>query len=75
MPTREGKLRTDDGLIFETPIPPETAERAVLLPDIGLTLRRLDAAKTKYDPSGTYFETIVELPNWKAEAITELYGF
>jgi hypothetical protein len=75
MPTREGKLRSDSGLVFEVPVPPETAERAVLMPETGLTLRKLDAAKTKYDPTGSYFETIVELPNWKAEGITELYGF
>jgi hypothetical protein len=75
MPTREGKLRSNEDLIFETPIPPKTAERAVLLPDTGLTLRRLGPEETKYDPAGSYFETIVELPNWKAEGITELYGF
>jgi hypothetical protein len=75
MPTREGKLRTDAGLVFEAPVPPETTGKGVLIPDVGLTLRKLDAMKTKYDPTGSYFETIVELPNWKAEGITELYGF
>jgi hypothetical protein len=75
MPTHEGKLRLLDGLGFTAPVIPETVERAVLMPDIGLTLRKLNSTKTKYDPMGSYFETIVELPNWKAEGITELYGF
>jgi hypothetical protein len=73
MPTHEGKLRSDAGLVFETPVPPETVERAMVLVDVGLTLRKLNATKTMYDPTGSYYETIVEL--WKAEGITELYGY
>jgi len=75
MPTRADPITWDAGMEFEVPMPPKTAERAVVLPEVGLTLRRLDAGETRYDPSGRYLETRVALPNWEPGGIESLFGF
>lgn len=75
MPTRLDQLLGDEGMLFEPPILPETAEKAVLLPKFGVTLRKLNDEKTRYDPSGRYYETIVDLANWSANGLTSLFGF
>lgn len=75
MPVRVEDLTSDVGMGFEIPVLPATAEKAVVLPDSGLTLRKLDLDQTKFDASGKYYETIVALPNWVAEGLTELFGF
>jgi len=75
MPVHVDEFRTDEGVTFDTPIFPATASRSVVLSDFGLTLRKLDTDQTKYDPMGKYYETVVTLENWKAEGLTELFGF
>lgn len=75
MPVRVDDLTTPEEMVFESPVIPATAEKSLLLPDIGVTLRKLDLDQTKYDPQGKYYETAVILPNWKGEGITELFGF
>lgn len=75
MPNRFDSLADDFGVEFEAPVPPKKAERAVVLPPLGLTLRKLDSAETRYDPSGRYKETRVSLPNWAPGGIESLFGF
>ncbi|HUU58300.1 MAG TPA: hypothetical protein VMZ50_02050, partial [Phycisphaerae bacterium] len=78
MATRDQLLQSDrniSGLTIPAPVPPKAAERAVVLPDLGLTLRRLNPAETVYDPAGLYLEEIVELPDWRTEDVDALFGF
>jgi hypothetical protein len=75
MASRTDPIADSFGMAFEAPVPPKTARRAVVIPEIGLTLRRLNAAETAYDPAGKYLETRVELPNWKPGGVESLYGF
>lgn len=64
----------EDGLVFEVPLPPKI-ERAIRLTGLGLTLRRLSADEERYDPTGSFFESVVTLPNHAATALKELTGF
>lgn len=75
MPAQLDLLKSDEFMIFEEPTGPATTRRGVLLPGTGLTLRKLDAQETEYDPSGKYKETTVVLPNWSAEGLESLFGF
>ena len=75
MATRTDPIAHDFGMEFEVPVPPKTTGRAVVLPEIGLTLRKLNPGETNYDPSGRYLETRVALPNWKPGGIEALFGF
>lgn len=75
MPSRTDSIAHDFGMDFEVPVPPKTAGRAVVLSEIGLTLRRLNAAETRYDPSGKYLEARIALPNWQPGGIESLFGF
>lgn len=61
-------------LTFDPVVSPQI-ERAVRLCGAGLTLRKLNAAETAYDPTGLYKEGVVTLPNHRAVAMTELTGF
>jgi hypothetical protein len=73
MPVRIEELKNDFEMEFDPPI--GTATRAVLLPDLGLTLRKMDGNEDRYVSDGRYFDTVVQLPNWKAEGLTELFGY
>lgn len=75
MPARTDPIAHDFGMEFEVPVPPKTAGRAVVIPEIGLTLRKLNASETNYDPAGRYLETRVALPNWRPGGIESLFGF
>lgn len=73
MPIRIEDLRNDFEMEFEAPV--GAATRAMLLPEFGLTLRKLDPNEDRYASDGKYYETTVQLPNWKAEGLTSLFGF
>lgn len=76
MPVRIDEMTKDEGMAFEEPLLPSLARKAVLLPDgVGLTLRKLAIDGTRYDPGGKYQETTIQLENWVAEGLTELFGF
>jgi hypothetical protein len=75
MPAQLDLLKADANIIFEDPIAPATATRAVLLPGYGLTLRKLDPEERVYAPDGKYLETIVILQNWLAEGLESLFAF
>lgn len=71
-------LFTDDKLLeFQPPLYPNGATRACIHEDHGAScmLRRMDNAENKYVPGGTYRESWVVLPNWKALGNKGLYGF
>jgi hypothetical protein len=75
MSTHLDQLITDWGMSFEPAILPDLAEKGVLLPPVGLTLRRLDIDKSAYSPDGKYYQTTVVLRNWAAEGLESLFGF
>ncbi len=75
MPVRIDEIDTDQGMVFE-PLPPlATASRAVFLPEVGLTLRKLNDDETNFQPDGRYKQTTVILAPWVAEGLTGLFGF
>ena len=58
--------------------PPLTAggcERVCFQKGEGVQLRRMLDDESKYAPDGTYRESWVKLPNWKAAGLQYLYGF
>lgn len=67
-------FETQDELTFVVPALPKI-ERAVRICGEGITLRRLDPLEEHYDPAGRGFESVVTLPNHKANALKELTGF
>lgn len=76
MPIRIEVLSEPLEMVIENPTPPGAALRAAVLPDEGgVTLVKLDPDKEQYDPSGKYYEAVVQAPNWVAEGLTEFFGF
>lgn len=73
MPVRIENLKDDFDFVYDPPV--GTATRAMLLPEFGVTLRKMGPAEDKYQTDGKYFETNVQLPNWKAAGLFELFGF
>lgn len=58
---------------IEPPVLPALAPGATVLGG-GTVLCKLDSDKTRYDPTGAYYETIVIPANWVAEKLLGLYG-
>lgn len=59
---------------IEPPVLPALAPGATVL-EGGTVLCKLDLDKTRYDPTGAYYETIAIPANWVAEKLLGLYGF
>jgi len=64
-----------DLLVYQPSTNPGGSERACVIPFRGLTLRRLSTDEMEFDASGSYFQSWVILPNYRANGIQFLYGF
>ena len=51
------------------------AERAAVVCGRGIQLRRMLPDELKFSPAGTYWESYATLPDYRANALTGLYGF
>jgi hypothetical protein len=75
VPVRIESLADPTGVVIETPTPPGAADRAVVIPEEGVTLVRLDVDRDRYAADGKYYEGVVQVPNWIAEGLTGYFGF
>jgi hypothetical protein len=63
-----------DAYSFQPPLYSGGATRACIVRE-NLFLRRMDDLENRFVPGGTYRESWVIFPNWKASGIQDLYGF
>lgn len=75
MPIRVESLADPTGVVIETPTPPGVADRAVVIPEEGVTLVRLDVDRDRYAADGKYYEGVIQVPNWIANGLTGYFGF
>lgn len=66
---------TPDKFEVEPPIYAGGATRVCLMKGFGAHLRRMDDSELAFVPGGTYRESWIILPNWKAAGNKGLYGF
>lgn len=75
MPAHNIRFNETNTFEVQPPVVVDGATRVCLLGGYGSQLRRMDNNEDKFVPGGTYRDSWITLPNWKAAGIQRLYGF